>query len=461
MILIKGRLLGMNDIRYETAEEIMNKAREADGLTFREIDKHDRLAKSTKGVFGHTIEESLFGYEINSDPEADFAEAGIELKVTPVKKLKNGNLSSKERLVLNIIDYMEEINLTFETSSFLNKNETILLMFYLWDENLDFRDYTVLGSHLMEHSEADLLIFEQDWKIIVDKIRAGKAHEISESDTMYLSACTKGASSKSVRQQPFSDIPAKQRAFSFKNSYMTALVRSIFTDEEIPSIIDSPKKSSSFEEILDEKFSPFYGKTFSEICQKLNVEINPKTKNKHQILMSAILGIIGTSLGDISEFSKANIKIKTIRLNKKGTPRESMSFPTFKFMDLIEEEWETSTLRTMFEEEKYLFIVFQENESGEDVFKQVKLWNMPNSILDNEVKAVWEDTVTKIREGIEFENKNGRLYNNLPSSKFNGVCHIRPHARDAADTYPLPDGREMTKQCFWLNAGFIKEIVGD
>lgn len=39
--------------------------------------------------------------------------------------------------------------------------------------------------------------------------------------TMYLAACTKGANAASVRRQPFSQIPAKQRAYSLKGSYMT------------------------------------------------------------------------------------------------------------------------------------------------------------------------------------------------------------------------------------------------
>ena len=37
--------------------------------------------------------------------------------------------------------------------------------------------------------------------------------------------------------------------------------------------------------------------------------------------------------------------------------------------------------------------------------------------------------------------------------------HVRPHARNAADTYPLPDGRAMTKQCFWFNRTYVETIV--
>ena len=42
----------------------------------------------------------------------------------------------------------------------------------------------------------DLKIIEEDYKTIIDKIAEGKAHELSESDTMYLGACTKGATAE-------------------------------------------------------------------------------------------------------------------------------------------------------------------------------------------------------------------------------------------------------------------------
>lgn len=74
----------------------------------------------------------------------------------------------------------------------------------------------------------------------MSKVRAGRAHELSEGDTLYLAACTKGANASSVRQQPFSTIPAKQRAYSLKSSYMTQILRNyIFGSAEDPHIIKS------------------------------------------------------------------------------------------------------------------------------------------------------------------------------------------------------------------------------
>lgn len=147
-----------------TIDDLLTVAKGAEGLSFKDIDSTDRLLmKGNKGGLGQIIEESLFGYEINSSSEADFAELGVELKVTPVKINKNSSISAKERLVLNIINYMDEINFTFETSSFWRKNEQLLIMFYLWEANKDRKDYTILKSILFSYPEEDLEVIKNDW----------------------------------------------------------------------------------------------------------------------------------------------------------------------------------------------------------------------------------------------------------------------------------------------------------
>ena len=43
-------------------------------------------SKVAKGSLGHLLEQYYFHYNINSDSDADFSEAGVELKATPFKK---------------------------------------------------------------------------------------------------------------------------------------------------------------------------------------------------------------------------------------------------------------------------------------------------------------------------------------------------------------------------------------
>uniref|UniRef100_UPI004047A288 MutH/Sau3AI family endonuclease n=1 Tax=Mariniflexile sp. TaxID=1979402 RepID=UPI004047A288 len=179
-----------------------------------EIEKHGYKGK---GNFGQILEKFYFGYEPNSDAEPDFKEAGIELKSSPLKTLKNGDFRSKERLVLNIINYLEVHKEEFETSSFWKKNAHLLLVFYLHDKDLDLLDYFIKLVDGWQYPNEDLKIIKKDWEFINQKIKKGKAHELSEGDTFYLGACTKGSTAlRSFRNQPFNEEQAKQRAYSLK-----------------------------------------------------------------------------------------------------------------------------------------------------------------------------------------------------------------------------------------------------
>lgn len=456
---------------YTTIEELMKKAHEAEGKTFGEIDTTDRLANpKSKGGLGQVIEESFFGYEVNSNAEADFKHLGIELKVTAFKQNKNGSLSAKERLVLNIINYMEEVHTHFETSSFWKKNEKLLLMFYEWIPDVDHKDFHITKSFLSTYPEADLEIIKQDWETIVNKIRAGKAHELSEGDTNYLGACTKGSNKNSLRSQPYSEIQAMQRAFSLKPSYMTALVRRYILNEELVSFTTKNElKGKSLEEILYSKFENYIGLTDQEIAQKLSIDYKPTTKSFVPLLVSSLLGIKGTRLDKIEEFAKANIEFKTVRLEPNGKPEQSMSFETIDFHQWTNESWEESEIRERFYQTKFLFVIFEfkqtkkENPNRELYFKGIKIWNMPVLTIEKEIRELWEEVNTVVNEGIKLEYKTRGdktvEVNNLPKMNFNGVAHIRPKARNGSDKVTLPDGQQITKQCYWLNNSYIASVV--
>lgn len=456
---------------YETKEALLLKAREAEGLTFGDIDNSGRIENvRSKGHLGQIIEESFFGYKINSASEADFHEIGVELKVTPVRTNKNGTLSAKERLVLNIINYIEEAHKTFETSSFWNKNNSILMMFYQWKPEISRTEYTILKSYLHEFSEEDLEVIKKDWGIIIDKVRSGRAHELSEADTNYLAASTKGATKNSLRKQPHSEVMAMQRAFSLKQSYMTSLVRRIITDQELISFATKKElKKYTIEQILQERFKPFIGKTLEEISIDKSIEINMKSKSFLQEFISTLLNIKGTKLDEIEEFSKANIQFKTVRLEPNGLPKEHMSFRNVDFDEWVKDEWETSWLRNHFEETKFLFVIFKfhetekENPNRKLHFQGIKLWNMPLSHIESNLKNFWIIVRQILIDGVNIERKSWgsqyRFSNNLPGPGTNGVCHLRPKAKNRLDQVQLPDGRMLTKQAFWFDRTYVKSIV--
>ena len=421
-----------------------------------------------KGNFGQILEKFYFGYEPNSNSEPDFLEAGLELKSSPLKTLKNRDFRSKERLVLNIINYLEVHKEDFETSSFWKKNAHLLMVFYLYDRDLDILDYTIKIVDGWQYPGEDLKVIKRDWEYINQKIKEGKAHELSEGDTFYLGACTKGSTAlKSYRDQPFNDEKAKQRAYSLKQGYVNHIIANIAQEEtavygkiiEQPEILDLVQ---SIENIVITKFQPFYGKSVELIEQELGLELNQKAKSYFANLTNAILGL---ELGQkIEEFEKADIQVKTIRLKENNLPKENISFPTFEYHALIKTDWEDSDFKNILES-KFFFVFFQ--FEGENlILRKVKFWNMSYSDI-LEAKSVWNKMKKTVSKGeiVKEVTDKGVRKTYFPKKTENRICHVRPHARDANDTYELPVAdkltglSEYTKHCFWLNANYIKNEI--
>lgn len=455
-------------MEFTTEEELVEYAVKAEGKRFEDIDLMGRLDKVTKGNLGQIIEESYFGYEINSRPEADFKDLNIELKVTGVKKNKNKTLSAKERLVLNIFDYNEEVKKNFETSSFWSKNQKLLLFFYLWEKDKTQREWNILKTHLHSYSDEDLEVIKQDWEFIVNKIRAGKAHELSEGDTNYLGAATKGANNKSVRSQPFSDIPAMQRAFSLKNSYMTALTRKLLSEKDLVRISSQKElKKKTLEEVINNRFAPYFGKSLTQLSKELDITVNMKTKAFLPDFISSLLGIKGTSLNDIEEFAKANIQFKTVRLEPIGLPKEHMSFKNVDFHDWLATPFDESELFDYFSETKLLFVVFEyketvkENPNRELYFKGVKLWNMPYQDIQD-LREFYDEVKGILQQGLVLTKTSRGTSTNLPGARTNGKFHLRTKGKDGKDKITLPiTGEMLTKHCFWFDKEYVVKIINE
>ena len=456
----KGRLYNRQEIELISKSAIGKSVN--DILNTEVITIEDKEAN--KGGLGQLIEKYLFGMDNNSDSEPDFMPAGIELKVTPYKKIKGGKLSAKERLVLNIIDYMTEYKNTFRSSHFWYKNNKIQLLWYLWEANKDKKDLIITHEKLLElEKNEDLKQIEEDWNFIINKIREGKAHEISEADTMYLGACSKGANALSTREQPFSDIPAMQRAFCFKNSYMTQLVRKYIGDySNVEKILKGT--NDTFNEFVLNIIAKYKGKSQNELMKEFNIDT--KAKNVNSMLISRMFNV-KSKLSETEEFQKAKIIPKTIRIEENGRIKESISFPYFKYTEIVNQDWETSDLREELETTKYMFFIFK-MENGEYIFKGIKLWNMPEIDIETSVMEMWKKTYNTIKTGnIVKSIENGIRKTNFVGMSENNVCHVRPHGRNASDVCKLPvadkltGATEYTKHCFWINNNYIRKIFNE
>ena len=158
-------------------KSIENYGKKLEGTTLREKGINEVLKESDKGGFNKIVEQYYFKIDNNNLQVADFSEAGVELKVTPLKEIKKNRdsnlirkrkgLSMKERTVLTMIDYNRLSEETWETNSLKEKAFKILFCFYIWKEKTSNLDYVFDLVNLWEPNKKDLEIIEQDWNKIV------------------------------------------------------------------------------------------------------------------------------------------------------------------------------------------------------------------------------------------------------------------------------------------------------
>lgn len=436
--------------------------------------------KKYKGGLGNLIEECYFKYKSNSDANPDFPEAGVELKVTPYKKIgKKQELRAKERLIITMIDYFKLVEeKSFFQSHVWQKAQLILLVWYLYEKEKESLDFHIDFVNLFNPPEEDRKIMEADYNKIVAKVREGKAHELSEGDTLYLGAATKSSDSSKRRGQPFSDIEAKPRAFSFKNSYMTYIFNKYFVPgiETYEPIVRG--EVDDFEEYVITKINGYRGKSVDELCEIFDIDVTKgRPKNMESMLAFRILGVKGNKA---EEFEKAGIVVKTIRIEKNGSIVQSMSFPAIDYQILAEEEWDDCIFGNYLRETRFFFVIYKKDDEGTLRLSGCQFWNVPEEDLEGDIRVVWQETHDIIKAGkleIHADSK-GNIHNNLPKKTDHPVSHVRPHGRNRNDTQPLPQGTKLlmdektkdswpddtryVKQCFWLNNTYIiRQIKGE
>lgn len=424
---------------------IVERAQKLVGSTLREHINVDSIADPhrRKGSFGNALEEDYFLLAINSDPRPDFHEVDLELKSTPLKRVRGNELVAKERLVITMVSYPTVVNETFETSHLVKKASDMLLVSYLWEAGKDPLDYIVEYAGRWGLPEEDMPQFKADWETVVAKVRAGHAEDISSSDTLYLEACTKSADSSKRTPQPFSDVPAKPRAWALKASYMTAVSGKLLESME-PIRRAAEERGLDLLGLVRRRFEPYLGKTEEELAAAAGYTWpeGHAPKAITALVTKRILGVDERSR--IAEFEKAGIKPKTIRLKRNGVPKEAVSFPAFDYVKLAETAFEDSDFYGYLQQ-RYLFVIYREGEDGRYRLSQVAFWQMPDADVE-EARRCYEEMRRRVRDGHADESVK---------STENRCCHVRPHGRDSRDICMTPYGVPVVKKCFWLNQSYL------
>ena len=433
-----------------------------------------------KGLYGQKIENLFFFIKTNNHAGADFPDIPLELKTAGLvptssrDKHKNisGKWKAKEALPMSAISFNEIINEDFLSSKFLEKNENLLLIFYEFEKNKVIYDLKIRITGIWSFSEIpsyDKKIIIDDWELIKSKVMDGEAHNISRGDTEYLEAAP-SATSDTFTSQPYGP-KSRTRKFSFKSGYMHSVIAKLGSSNiQTESLYKEGDENISLSEKIYEKFKPYIGMSGDEIASMLGIE-NLDCKNAYSRVTNKLLNKIfnvpdGKQIGSyIEEFSKAEIKIKTIRLNSKNMPHEDVSLSsTLIFEEIIDEDWDNSRYKN-FIDNKFLFIFFKESAKG-FVLDKISYWNINNEDL-KEAKRVWEIAKNRIENGqiINYFDSRNRAISFFPKSVDSYMAHVRTKGRDSKDTAKLPVKDKLTgtedfpKHCFWFNKEYIRNNI--
>ncbi|MDR3681695.1 MAG: hypothetical protein P4L41_17130 [Flavipsychrobacter sp.] len=203
-------------------------------------------------------------------------------------------------------------------------------------------------------------------------------------------------------------------------------------------------EGETFEALVIRMFKSYYEQTEKDITNKLSLKFTSE-RYRLQLIAKAILGVKNKK---IEEFEKADVVMKTIRLEKSGLLKKGFSFSQIQFKEIINEDWEESYWHYTLTK-RFFFVVFQKDENDNLKLEKVFFWTMPVSDLET-ARIFWEDMKQKII------NNDFNHFIKISDKK---IFHIRPKGRNAKDLIETARGTLEKEKCYWLNADYIKSII--
>mgnify|MGYP002724989070 FL=1 len=190
--------MAVTEDRKYTKEQIYTLLEGVKGKTLGEVDtsrQFDRTLKSDKitGIAGDVVEQSVFGYERDSDQECDIEIDGVltELKTTgvrvPKSLLKNARgktgaaynvfLGAKEGITITNVTFEPTIQTVFDTSHFWEKSQHLLIVFYEYRSYevvpaSGYKSFPIVDYCYNSFSSDEKAKLQNDWEIVSDYLQA-------------------------------------------------------------------------------------------------------------------------------------------------------------------------------------------------------------------------------------------------------------------------------------------------
>ncbi|PEA54959.1 restriction endonuclease [Bacillus pseudomycoides] len=480
-----------------TREELDNILRPVVGKTLGEVDVNHVFNKTKTnpkitGIAGDVVEQSILGYPPDTKQEADLLVDGIdtELKTTGLKRAKRGKhaLEAKEPVSITAVSPEKIVDENFFHSTFWNKIEHSLLVYYLYDSDKtvpasEYANFTIQGYQFHTFSEPDVQILKNDWTVVRDFIK--ELQETSENPETEYPKISK-LRDKMMYMDTAPKWPNRPR-FRLKRSVVSAIAQAYLGETFEP--LQPSNEFSSYAE-LDKKLhdftTHFKGQTVEYIANTLNIPLKRNDQGKvnkavTEQIITRMFGSSGEKLRKIDTFAKLGMIPKTMVQTMKGGRTEDMKFDTIDFDEWInrEIEFEDSYIYDFFANQSMLFIIFKETDKDtpleQTVFKGFKRVQFDDDFLYSKVKPVWD----RVRELVwnnkltvsvmKDTNGNTRITPktglpmeevNFPKSK-NSDIFLRGTGNDATTKTLVLNGQRMYQQQFWLKGSALVNILKD
>lgn len=464
--------------------------------TLGEVDKNhifDITISNPKvtGIAGMVVEQSVLGYDKDSEQKADILIDGVptEVKTTGIIKPKGKNkgtgvmYEAKEPVSVTAVSIDTIVPETFENSHFWEKLSHLLFVFYLYDSKdkkiviaSGYAKFPIMGYDLHQFSDDDKRRLKNDWQLIHDFIMDIQTNYQTEEDRKLQYPRLSSALRKDLMLIDTAPKYPNPPRFRLKRVFVSTIVNDYFTHGGLEKLKHPILKYAEIDakcHVLTERYK---GKTITEFYRIFGIESTPTGKGRGELIVVRMFGGHAQHLGDIEDFAKIGLVAKTITYMD-GKKKEDMKlFPVdFKEWTDASTKFEDSELCSYFSDHSFIYVLFNHDpskSSSEDTFVGFKRFSFSDDFIENDAKNVWErvrDLVInnklriiqeKDKDGNVIINKSGSIREspNFPKSKESNVF-FRGSATDSSDKNKklVVNGLHMLEQYVWVRGSYVNE----
>ena len=451
--------------------------------TLGELDKNhvfNRTKTNPKitGIAGDVIEQSVFGYEANSDATPDLDIDGVltELKTTGIRysRKKPKEYEAKEPMSITAVSPNVIIDEEFQNSRFWHKLAHLLLVYYLYSSEktvpaAEYANFFVKGYQFLEFSDYDKRILEQDWLIVRNFIR-----KLEKNEKLYPQISHLRDKLLFIDTAPKWPNPPR---FRLKRTVVSNIVRKHFNGslEQLPKSYDT---YSDIDKKCHEITTQFKDKTVYDLMRHFAIE-GKIDKGIGERLVVRMFGGEAKKMQKIDLFNKIGLLGKTIVLTRSGRRTEDMKLFRINFDEIVnvENQFSDTIFFDYFSDNQILCVIFEEwdkKDFGKNKFLGFKRLSFSDEFIDLNVKPVWnrikelviykelKDVPVLDKKGNPKINKTG-IYQTAPNfpKSSDGLIFVRGDSSDSTKKPEMVNGINMYRQYIWLKGSYLSQRLDE